>query len=125
MALPLGSLFVWLAIRQFKINRKRITEGVIVMARVIRIVEYPRQRFGPYYRPVVEFVNRQGKIISSEVENSEKPQYTIGEEIEVIYHPDKPNEVTTTAGFANNVAPMTFMIAGVVLLLFFIFNILH
>lgn len=125
LLLLLASLLLWLGIRQFKINRKRLNEGVIVQASVIEVKEYPRQRGGPYYRPVVQFIAQNGHTINAELENSGKSQYRIGEPIEVTYHPDNPNEVTTTAWFANNVAPIMFTIAGIISLIVFISKTLH
>lgn len=125
LVLLLAILFLWLGIRQFKINQKRMTEGVIVKAKVIRIVEYPRQRGEPYYRPVVEFITQKGDTINAELENSGKSQYSIGEEMEVVYHPDNPNQATITVWSANNVSPIAFMIAGVLMLVVFIFKVLR
>ncbi|KJS01335.1 MAG: hypothetical protein VR65_09290 [Desulfobulbaceae bacterium BRH_c16a] len=118
-----SSLLVFLGIRQFKINQKRITDGVTVKAKVIRIVEYPRQRGGPYFRPVVEFVTLKGETITAEPENSPaKSQFTVGEEFDVVYHPDNPCSVTTTDWTPNHVGPIVFVAAGVVLLVVAIYR---
>lgn len=121
--LAASALLVFLGIRQFTINRKRITDGVVVKAKVIRIVEYPRQRGGPYYRPVVEFLTRKGATITAEPENSPaKSQFTVGEEFDVVYHPDNPYSVTTTDWTPNIAGPIAFIAAGVVLLVVAIYR---
>lgn len=114
--LLLGLILILLGIRQFIINKRRVAEGVITMAKVTRMIEYPRQRFGPFYRPLVEFTTQKGQTVTVELENVEQPNYNIGDQIEVQYHPDKPNEVTTSAALPNNVAPLAFTAAGVVCL---------
>lgn len=110
-------LLLFLGIRQFIINSKRIADGVVVKAKVIRIVKYPRQRGGPYYRPVVEFITRKGETITAEPENSPaRSGFTVGEEFDVIYRPDNPASVTTTDWAPNNAGPIGFIAAGIVLL---------
>jgi|GEM_PF-1581667 len=118
-----AALLLWLGIRQFKINQKRVTDGIVVKAKVTRIVEYPRQKGGPYYRPVVEFMTRKGEAITAEPENSPaQSEFTVGEEFDVIYHPDNPNSVTTTEWAPNTVAPIGFIAAGVILLIVAIYT---
>jgi hypothetical protein len=93
-----------------------------VKAKVIRIVKYPRQRGGPYYRPVVEFMTRKGETIKAEPENSPaRSGFTVGEEFDVIYQPDNPASVTTTDSAPNYAGPIGFIAAGVVLLAVAIF----
>lgn len=115
-------LLLFLGIRQFTINYKRIADGVVVKAKVIRIVKYPRQRGGPYYRPVVECMTRKGETITAEPENSPAGGFTVGEEFDVIYHPDNPASVTTTDCAPNNAGPIGFIAVGVVLLAVAIFR---
>ncbi len=116
-------LLLVLGIRQLTINHKRIAAGVVVKAKVIRIVKYPRQRGGPYYRPVVEFMTRKGVIITAEPENSPaRSGFTVGEEIDVIYHSDNPDSVTTTDWAPNYAGPIGFIAAGVVLLVVAIYR---
>ncbi|MGE5416998.1 MAG: DUF3592 domain-containing protein [Acidobacteriota bacterium] len=123
LLLAAAALLIWLGIRQFGINKKRNTEGIVAKAKVVRVVEYPRQRFGSYYRPVVVFTTQKGETITAEPENSPpQEEFTIGEEFDIIYLPDNPKSFTTTNQVENNVAPITCIVFGVVCLGIFVAN---
>ncbi|MGE5405619.1 MAG: DUF3592 domain-containing protein [Candidatus Saccharibacteria bacterium] len=126
LLLAVAALCIWLGIRQFGINKKRNTEGIVVKARVIRVVEYPRQRGGTYFRPVVQFTTQKGETITAEPENSPPQEnFTIGEEFDIVYLPDNPNSFTTTNQVENYVAPVGFIAVGVICLGIFVFEMMR
>lgn len=80
----------WSAIS--KIGREESAPGVVV--EMVKQREYINEQdriVRDYYYPVVEFTARDGKRRTVQMtEGSQTPQYEIGEEVTVLYNPEKP-----------------------------------
>ncbi|MCQ3935756.1 MAG: hypothetical protein DPW18_01790 [Chloroflexi bacterium] len=80
----------WSAIS--KIGREESAPGVVV--EMVKQREYINEQdriVRDYYYPVVEFTARDGKRRTVQItEGNQTPQYEIGEEVTVLYNPEKP-----------------------------------
>lgn len=76
-----------------KVNREESASGVVVdMTKRLEYDEEDRDRvIGEIYYPVVEFTAKDGKRRRVQLsEGSWPPAYEVGEEVTVLYDPDKP-----------------------------------
>jgi hypothetical protein len=69
-------------------------------------------RSGIIYYPVVRFLTDKQEWITQELSTGSNPATREGTSVEVIYDPDKPNNVEINSGFRLKVVPILLLIIG-------------
>jgi hypothetical protein len=117
IALLVASAFLLLNTRDF------LSEAVITEGTVLELVE-SRSSDSITYRPVVQFTNESGQLVSfTSSTSSNPPSYSPGQQVEVLYQPGERNSPRINSFFSLWGAEailagigVVFLLAGVILM---------
>ncbi|HEX8530429.1 MAG TPA: DUF3592 domain-containing protein [Cytophagales bacterium] len=93
LLLLVGVVLMSIAWWQFQRTMKLLRNGERAKARVLELVESRSRSDGTSYRPVFGFVTKANQAQQFEYDvSSSPPAWRVGEEADVIYNPEKPEE---------------------------------
>lgn len=90
IALIAAVVISFMTISDYRKGSALRTDGVETAGRVSDIKESRGRRGRISYIPVVSFADQQGNACSLQTESSRNNQYSVGQEVRIVYLPEKP-----------------------------------